>query len=90
MTDDRKLLWPWIAAVLIGLPVLYVASFGPACLVFSDGLVSFDQLNYVYRPLIRLTFYGPEIVQQSFRTYVRFWHGEKALVTGYILDRLDV
>jgi hypothetical protein len=32
MSDDRKrLLWPWIAALLIALPVLYVASFGPAC-----------------------------------------------------------
>jgi len=31
MTDDHKPLWPWIAALLIGLPVLYVASFGPAC-----------------------------------------------------------
>ena len=25
MTDERKPLWPWIAAPLIGLPVLYVA-----------------------------------------------------------------
>jgi hypothetical protein len=32
MTSDRKQpIWPWIAALLIGLPVLYVASFGPAC-----------------------------------------------------------
>jgi hypothetical protein len=32
MSDDRKKhLWPWIAGLLIGLPVLNVASFGPAC-----------------------------------------------------------
>src|SRR5258708_2397178 len=32
MSDDRKKpIWPWIVALLIGLPVLYVASFGPAC-----------------------------------------------------------
>ena len=31
MSDDRKTpLWPWIAALLIGLPVLYVLSSGPA------------------------------------------------------------
>jgi hypothetical protein len=30
MTDKRKSLWPWIVALLIGLPVLYVASSGPA------------------------------------------------------------
>jgi hypothetical protein len=32
MSDDRKKpLWTWIVALVIGLPVLYVASFGPAC-----------------------------------------------------------
>ena len=31
MIDDRKKsLWPWIVALLSGLPVVYVASFGPA------------------------------------------------------------
>ena len=29
MSDEGKPLWPWIAAVLIGLPVLYLLSFGP-------------------------------------------------------------
>ncbi len=32
MSDDRKRhRWAWIVALLIELPVLYVASFGPAC-----------------------------------------------------------
>jgi hypothetical protein len=32
MNDDRKkLVWPWIVALLIALPMLYVLSFGPAC-----------------------------------------------------------
>jgi len=32
MSDERKRpIWPWIAALMIGLPVLYVALFGPAC-----------------------------------------------------------
>ncbi len=31
MSEERKPLWPWIAALLVGLPVLYVASFGPVC-----------------------------------------------------------
>jgi hypothetical protein len=30
MSDDRKPIWPWVVALLIALPVLYVASFGPA------------------------------------------------------------
>ena len=30
-----KSVWPWIAGLLVGLPVLYVASFGPACWLTS-------------------------------------------------------
>jgi len=29
MSDERKPFWPWIAALLIGLPVLYLLSSGP-------------------------------------------------------------
>ena len=29
MNDDMKPVWPWIVALLIGLPVLYVLSSGP-------------------------------------------------------------
>jgi hypothetical protein len=40
MSDDRKKPpWPWIA-VLVGLPVLYVASFGPACWLTARPLLS--------------------------------------------------
>lgn len=35
MIEERKPYWPWIAALLIGLPVVYVASFGPACWIVS-------------------------------------------------------
>src|SRR5579864_4330757 len=32
MSEERKTcLWPWMVALLVGLPVLYVASFGAAC-----------------------------------------------------------
>ena len=30
MSDERNLFWPWIAALLFGLPVLYVLSSGPS------------------------------------------------------------
>jgi hypothetical protein len=34
MSDDRKKpLWPWIVALVIGLPVMYVLSSGPARMV---------------------------------------------------------
>jgi hypothetical protein len=36
MSEERRPLWPWIVALLIGLPVLYVVSFGPACWLTSQ------------------------------------------------------
>jgi hypothetical protein len=59
MDDDRKKpLWPWIAALLIGLPVLYVASFGPACWLTSaldrHGWVEPNRKLVAYWPLGRI------------------------------------
>ncbi len=38
MSDERKRAgaWPWIATLLVGLPVLYVASFGPVCWITAS------------------------------------------------------
>jgi hypothetical protein len=43
MSDKRKALWPWIVALLIGLPVLYVASFGPAFSVWWSAAAADNQ-----------------------------------------------
>lgn len=37
MNDERKKsVWPWMLALLIGLPVLYVAAFGPAVFLWHQ------------------------------------------------------
>jgi hypothetical protein len=42
MSDERKMrVWPWIAALLIGLPVLYVLSSGPTQTVAFRSHVSY-------------------------------------------------
>lgn len=53
MSDDRKKkpLWPWIVALLIGLPGLYVASFGPACWIVSRTGMGSGALPGAYRPV---------------------------------------
>jgi hypothetical protein len=33
---QKNPVWPWILVVLVGLPVLYVGSFGPACWLTSQ------------------------------------------------------
>lgn len=45
--------WPWIAATVVGVPVLYVASFGPACWSTSRLGYGADLLPTIYRPLMR-------------------------------------
>jgi hypothetical protein len=55
MTDRRKRpLWLWIAATVIALPVLYAASFGPACWLAStlDSPSLWTAGEIVYRPLV--------------------------------------
>jgi hypothetical protein len=51
MSDDRKPLWPWIVALLVGLPVMYVLSFGPACWTASRISAGASALPAFYRPI---------------------------------------
>jgi hypothetical protein len=57
--DSKRPIWPWIVALLIGLPVLYVASFGPACwmtaqpwhnAINNDGYDMPPRWMQIYRP----------------------------------------
>jgi hypothetical protein len=54
MREERKPLWPWIVPLLIGLPVLYVLSFGPACWITSHADRGKSLLPVVYRPILKL------------------------------------
>jgi hypothetical protein len=71
MSDERRPLWPWIAALLIGLPVLYVLSFGPACWVASRNRAALLSLNSVYLPIGWTLEHGPQVVSNSLEFYVR-------------------
>jgi hypothetical protein len=73
MSDERKPLWPWIVALLIGLPVLYVASFGPACWWFSDesfiGVTHFRVIPRFYWPVEWLIRNGPDFIASPLLWY---------------------
>jgi len=71
----KRLLWPWIAALLIGLPVLYVASFGPACWLAKSDRLPVRPTAWLYKPLIAATFYGPRPVRRTLRKYVERFTG---------------
>ena len=72
MSDDRKKpLWPWIAALLIGLPVLYVLSFGPACWTKarSSGPSSVPRLAIVYVPVGWVGTHSPDWLRRTICWY---------------------
>ena len=72
----RKHVWPWIAVLLIGLPILYVGSFGPACWLTAASR-GMDPLRSIppspgmiaYWPLGRMASNGPLAVM----TWLRWW-----------------
>src|SRR5262245_18325177 len=51
MHDERPL-WPWIVTVLVGLRVLYVVSFGPACWICERLEKGTREVSVVYPPVI--------------------------------------
>lgn len=66
----RRPHWPVVAVVLIGLPVLYVASFGPACWLWSlsSGRLS-PELPTVYAPFGTVIYRGPEAASDALCWY---------------------
>jgi len=54
MSEERKSsVWPWIAALLVGLPVLYVASVGPACWLVDRRVLPM-KTAVVYEPVLHI------------------------------------
>ena len=52
---NRRERWAkWTLAVVVGGPLLYVASFGPACCLVGEGHLHVNALRRCYRPLANL------------------------------------
>jgi hypothetical protein len=49
---DQRPIWPWIVTALVGLPVLYVVSFGPACWICERLEKGTRAVSVAYRPVI--------------------------------------
>jgi hypothetical protein len=86
MSDDRKKpLWPWIVALLIGLPALYVASFGPVCWLAATPYATWPRGPAwgmaVYWPLGDAAMRGGPI-GTVLRWWIRFgtWEGRIAMI----------
>jgi hypothetical protein len=65
---NRRERWAkWTLAAVVGLPALYVVSFGPACWVMSR--VTDGRLPIGYFPIGLAGAYGPEFTRQAICSY---------------------
>jgi hypothetical protein len=74
MTEERKPMWPWMVAFLIGLPALYVASFGPVCWLTHHGVMSNRLSRWLFAPVECAMIRGPERASSSL-----FWYSTLTL-----------
>jgi len=73
MNRKPRPLWPIVTAALIGLPVLYVASFGPACWLVSLSTTK-RTVSKVYAPLGTVISRGPVLISD-----VLYWYASIGL-----------
>ncbi len=77
MSEERKRgVWPCVAALLIGLPPVYVLSVGPWNWFVARGWISQQTVNaveWLYRPIDWICYYGPEPVGRAVNWYIRLW-----------------
>lgn len=73
----------WFAGVvLMLLPALYVAAFGPACWVSSHSGSGVRVVEFVFQPLLRLSIEGPEEIKEYVYGYARLGAKEGWYVRG--------
>jgi hypothetical protein len=74
MREPRKNpVWPWIVVFLIGVPVLYVTSFGPACWLVSRQQLDSRHAWRMYKPLIVAANPGTTWIGISLKNYATLW-----------------
>jgi hypothetical protein len=79
MAEEQNPVWPWILSTLIGLPVLYIASFGPACWIASRNLVLMDTISCTYSPVLTIAADDERIAGKGLRYWARFCGGEEGI-----------
>jgi hypothetical protein len=78
---NRCRLWPVVTSALVGLPVLYVASFGPVCWLINRQNTTARYVAKVYWPLGRIATYSDHPVNRPLRWYAGLfaekWRGSR-------------
>jgi hypothetical protein len=70
MSEERKsLVWPWVVALLVVPPILYVVSFGPACWIARIGFLPTRAVIIAYRPIVENAHEWPCGIGEAFYSY---------------------
>ena len=87
---NRRERWAkWTLAAVLSLPLLYVASFGPACRMMEEGRLSINSPRWrIYHPLARLaSSTQPSFARDLVCRWVSVCDGDIGLaVLAYTLD----
>lgn len=74
--------WFWLT-LLVALPLLYVASFGPACWIVSRTAFGLPAFRLVYRPLDSIAWHGPYQAGDALKWYGNLGSpGNRSVILG--------
>jgi hypothetical protein len=87
---QKKPVWPWFVALLIGLPVLYIASFGPACWICDrvDAYTLWRKIETIYRPILSAWNDGAEPIGKVVSWYANLGVKKKGIGIHATDDRI--
>jgi len=89
MTSDREkpTVAFWVAVVVSGglvlLPILYVASFGPACCLADRGIVSADEISAAYPQIFEVIMDRP-LLQDAILGYASICGGKETATEVFL------
>jgi hypothetical protein len=78
----------WTTAMLVGLvllPMLYCASFGPACCLADRGLLSADRVSAAYPQIVHVMVEGPPLLRETILGYASLCGGEETATEVYVV-----
>src|SRR5262245_15672420 len=86
MSEERKrAFWPWVVAPLIGLPLLYIASFGPACWTVTAGKIADRPIARAYRPIVS-SVHKHKTLRSAFEWYAGLFPDHHYLTIERLID----
>ena len=90
MSDERKPLWPWLVFLPVWLPILYAASFGPACWLTDQEIVPNAVTYRVFRPLAWAAARCPHRIRYALVDYSEIGKPESSFLgTGWTMIELQ-